>query len=191
MTADTTSEAFFEQMYSKDRDPWSFATSESEQRRYSAIMLSLQGRRYRRAFEPGCSIGVLTAKLASICDEVEASDISATAVEMARRNCRNVPNVRIDKGSLPQVIPGGEFDLLVFSDIGYYFTAPDLRVVGLELLRRLSRPAVFLAVHWLGVSKDHLLSGDRVHEVLAELPGMKLAESSRHASFRLDKWSVE
>ena len=43
-----------------------------------------RGERFRRAFEPGCSTGVLTAELAARCDEVVALDVAAPAVERAR-----------------------------------------------------------------------------------------------------------
>ena len=34
---------------------------------------------------------------------------------------RGFPNVAIVEGSLPDDLPGGPFDLIVFSEIGYYF----------------------------------------------------------------------
>ena len=40
--------------------------------------------RYASAFEPGCSIGVLTAQLAPRCDRLLACDVAAAAVESAR-----------------------------------------------------------------------------------------------------------
>ena len=46
--------------------------------------LGALNRRYRRAFEPGCSIGALTRHLALICDQVEAMDIAPSAVFIAR-----------------------------------------------------------------------------------------------------------
>lgn len=61
-------------------------------------MDALVGRRFVRAFEAGCSIGVLTARLATICNRVEA-------VERARERCREYPNVRVTRGALPEAIP--------------------------------------------------------------------------------------
>jgi Nodulation protein S (NodS) len=58
------SEASFEAKYRHSPDPWQFAASPYEQRRYAAILRSLSRARYSRAFEPGCSVGVLTAALA-------------------------------------------------------------------------------------------------------------------------------
>jgi SAM-dependent methyltransferase len=189
MTHDVTSKAFFEAKYQDCEDPWSFATSSYERERYEAILSAVGGRRYRRAFEPGCSIGVLTAMLARICDSVEAMDISPTAIAQARERTRHLDNVRTTCGALPAFIPSGTFDLIVFSEIGYYFTEQDLFAVATAVTSRVSTSGVFVAAHWLGDSSDHLLSGDRVHEILNQVPDFILRHGQRHTGFRLDVWT--
>ena len=192
MSASTTDREFFEQMYKASGDPWAFASSEYETDRYEATIRALKHRRYERAFEPGCSIGVLSAKLATLCWHVDAMDISPTAVEEARRRCRDLANVETTCGTLPDSIPDGEFDLIVFSEIGYYFEEDVLRRLGETLVSRLRTGGVLLGVHWLGRSKDHLLKGDRVHEILGSIDGIALEVSERHESgdggFRLERW---
>jgi protein-L-isoaspartate O-methyltransferase len=187
MTADT-SESFFEQMYRHDADPWKFASSEYEQSRYAAIMRAIHSRRYRRAFEPGCSIGVLTASLATLCDQVIAMDISTTAVDHARKRCRALANVHIFRGAFPEQMPDGIFDLIVLSEIGYYLDEEQLLRAGRHLVSCLSESGVMLAVHWLGRSDDHILSGDRVHELLGTIGLSASVYAERHPSFRLDRW---
>ena len=189
MTSETTSEAFFETKYRESPDPWDFEGSAYETQRYAVTLKALHGRRFRRAFEPGCSIGVLTARLAEICGSVVAMDISATAVEAARVRCQNMRNVEILRGALPEAIPAGSFDLIVFSEIGYYFDARTLFEIGLKLVETLDKGGTLLAVHWLGTSPDHLLDGDQVHEVLKRVPGLVLQDSQGHPGFRLDCWS--
>ena len=54
----------FDEKYRDLGDPWHFRTSRYEQRRYGIAMALLPALRYRRAFEPGCSVGELTARLA-------------------------------------------------------------------------------------------------------------------------------
>jgi SAM-dependent methyltransferase len=189
MTEDTASQAFFEAKYRKESDPWNFAASAYEQERYSTILSSLNGRRFRRAFEPGCSIGILTKRLAEICGEVEATDISTIAARQATGRCKSLPNVTVRQGRLPSDIPNGTFDLILFSEIGYYFTATALTALGAELVRRLDSGGVLLAAHWLGVSADHQLSGDQVHDVLGGIPGLKPLLAQRHSAFRIDHWS--
>jgi len=188
MKIDTTSEQFFEDKYRESQDPWSFATSPYERSRYQAIFQALQHRRYQSAFEPGCSIGILTRQLASLCDHVTAMDISPTAVQRAREHCRELSNVTIMCGALPNDIPSEDFDLILFSEIGYYFQDSQLFDLANMLLQRLREDGIILAAHWLGTSEDHILGSDRVHEILETVPCLKLEHSERHAAFRLDRW---
>ena len=60
----TKSPPNFERVYRDDPDPWRFATSAYEQRRYDITIACLPEARYRRAFEPACAIGELTRRLA-------------------------------------------------------------------------------------------------------------------------------
>jgi cyclopropane fatty-acyl-phospholipid synthase-like methyltransferase len=186
--SDSTSADFFEQMYRANPDPWNFAGDAYECSRYEATIASLGATRYGRAFEPGCSVGALTWRLAQCCDHVDAMDISATAIVQAKRRCSDLANVELTVGSLPHHIPGGEFDLIVFSEIGYYFDEETLRALATTLVSQIRASGTLLAVHWLGTSKDHVLSGDCVHEVLGRLSGLRLEQSERHEKFRLDRW---
>ena len=112
---DASSEQFFEQKYAAEADPWAFATSDYERERYRTILRVLGDRRYKRAFEPGCSIGILTRDLADLCDRVEAIDISSSAVARAQERCFGLETVNIAQGKLPDAVPSGSFDLIVLS----------------------------------------------------------------------------
>ncbi len=186
--SETTSPEFFESMYQREADPWKFRLSDYEQSRYGAIISALANGSYNRAFEPGCSIGELTARLAHLCREVVAIDVSPTAVQHAQQHCRPLSNVDIRVGSIPKDLPDGTFDLIVFSEIGYYFEESELANLGAILASRLEQNGVLLAVHWLGRSSDHILGGERVHQVLAGLEGLRLEHQERHERFYLDKW---
>lgn len=188
MTVDTTSRDFFDALYGRNPDPWHFSLSTYELGRYERIVRALCRPRYKRVFEPGCSIGVLTMRLASLCDEVEALDISGVAVDRARQRCGHLRNVHVRQGAIPTDIPPGEFDLMVFSEVGYYFEDAQLASLVDQLIQRTCLGGTFIAAHWLGSSPDHLLSGDRVHEVILDAEGLTLEYSERHAEFRLDRW---
>jgi SAM-dependent methyltransferase len=187
---DTTTQAYFERKYRKAADPWGFATSDYELGRYAAILSCLDGRRFQRAFEPGCSIGILTERLAGLCDELEASDISPTAVSRAQAHCRELKNVTIRHGGLPAAIPDGTFDLILLSEIGCYFEAEEWSELSRVLIGKLRTGGTLVASHWLGHSRDHKLTGDQVHEMLRALPGLMLAVSERHKEFRIDRWTT-
>jgi SAM-dependent methyltransferase len=178
---------FFEARYCASNDPWEFATSSYEKDRYRATLAALQRPVYRHAYEPGCSVGVLTEALAPRCRRVSACDIAAQAVALARERCKRFAHVSIVRRDAA-VPPRGAFDLIVFSEIGYYFNAPRLRNLALALAGVLQSGGEFVAVHWLGHSADHVLHGDEVHAVLqTALPCQWLA-GKRHAGFRIDSW---
>jgi SAM-dependent methyltransferase len=182
-----TSQNFFEQKYRQSSDPWSFSTSPYELDRYAAIVASLAGRMYLRAFEPGCSVGVLTERLSPLCVLVEAIEISPTATGLARERCRLLSNVDVCCASISDYIPDS-FDLLVFCEIGYYFSIEKLRCLLSDCIWYLASGGIICAAHWLGRSPDHLLDGDTVHQTLASMPGLVLEHSERHQYFRLDRW---
>jgi SAM-dependent methyltransferase len=188
MSHPTTSRAFFDRLYFQDAAPWRFASSEYELGRYEVIMQALSSRRYRHAFEPGCAIGVLTERLATICDCVDAIDISSIAVRQASRRSSRLPNVTIRQGALPVDIPTGSFDLLVLSEIGYYFDPAELKTLIDHLMERMVAGAVFLAVHWLGSSPDHILSGSQVHRIISSTERLTREVSENHTEFLLDRW---
>ncbi len=176
----TTSREFFERMYEATKDPWSFATSEYEQKRYATILNFVPDGVFRRVFEPGCSIGELTAQLAQRCGFVTAIDIAGAAIETARQRCRPFENVDVHQGSLLDDLPPGPFDLIIFSEIGYYFTKSQLIELGSTLADRIDPWGQLLAVHWTGVSPDHLMGGDDVHDILREHLPMEHVHSESH-----------
>ena len=189
----TTSAAFFEAKYKEKADPWGFEYKPYELARYDTILAALAPHRYQRAFEPGCSVGVLTARLAAICDAVEACDFSPTAIEQAKQRCAAFPHVHITLEALTghsaaAMMATGPFDLIVLSEIGYYFKIPDLRTLISNLLTPLPQGATLLASHWLGTTEDHILSGDQVHAIIAESPLLRHEHAERHEIFRLDRW---
>jgi predicted TPR repeat methyltransferase len=192
VTTAATSEAFFERKYRADADPWNFATSPYEQQRYEIILRAIDHRRYHRALEPGCSVGVLTCGLASICDEVEAFDIAPSAVAAARERCTGMNNVHLSCKPLSEDRSAGPFDLIVLSEIGYYFEVVELRRIAISLMARLLEGGVIIAAHWLGTSSDHFLAGDAVHDVLRsafEQEDLVLELADSYPGFRMDRWT--
>jgi len=185
---DRQSQAFFEARYQASSDPWHFASSAYELDRYEITLESLSRRKYRCGFEPGCSVGVLTAALARRIDHLIACDISATAVACAKERCRELSNVEIYRRDVAEGPPDGTFDLIVFSELGYYFSADRLGTIARQIVDRLEPGGEFVAVHWLGNSSDHLLHGDEVHEVLGRVLPCEQMAGSRHAGFRIDSW---
>ena len=178
----------FEARYRSTPDPWNFATSAYERLRYRETLDGLSRLRYRSAFEPGCSVGELTAQLALRCDRVLATDFAPTAAERARLRCAESDNVVVACADLSREIPEGPFDLVIFSEIGYYFSRDRLATLARRLSATLDDGGEFVAVHWLGHSRDHILHGDEVHEVLESSLGLERINARRAPGFRIDTW---
>ena len=188
MAINTVSKEFFEEKYRANYDPWKFSSSSYELTRYAEIIRVLEGTTFDSGFEPGCSIGVLTECLADRCRRLLAMDISPTAVAVARQRCAGFPNVAIVEGSLPDDLPVGSFDLIVFSEIGYYFERGVLTRIRDLLIEHLAPEGALIGAHWLGVSADHLLGGDDVHDVLRSSSALRLTASRRYDGFLLESW---
>jgi hypothetical protein len=85
-------------------------------------------------------------------------------------------------------MPATGFDLIVLSEIGYYFAADEWTRMAYALLEPMPKGGTLLATHWLGNSQDHRITGDEVHEILLSLPNIQLEHSERHERFRIDRW---
>jgi SAM-dependent methyltransferase len=168
----------FRERYGASPDPYGLADRWYEARKYAVTVALLPRERYGAAFEPGCSIGVLTAQLAARCDSLLACDAIPAAVASARSRTVALPSVRVEQRVVPREWPMGSFDLIVFSEILYYFDDADLdQVLRLGLLAL--RPGGHLiAVHWRHPAPDHPRTGDEVHEILAGRP--RLARLARY-----------
>lgn len=162
----STSRAFFEELYGADPDPWRFTDDAYEQARYRHLLAHVPAGRYGTAFEPGCSIGVLTRQLADRCRRVIAIDIAEAAVAEARRQCADRPGVQLARGELPHDLPDEPVDLVVLSEIGYYLTEPVLVDLAHRVRDGLTPCGRVIAVHWTGESCDHVLHGRDVHRIL-------------------------
>ena len=139
--------------------------------------------RYRRAFEPGCSVGELTRRLAQRCEALVAWDVAPTAVEVARERLAGIAHVEVATGAVPGEWPGGTFDLVVFSEIGYYFEHDELHRLATRATTSLDPGGTLIATHWLGHSADHVLHGDDVHAALAASPDLDHAARSGTQAF--------
>ncbi len=179
MTAPVTLPAgYFDAMYQTAADPWGFEDRWYEQRKYAISLAQLPAVRYGRAFEPGCSVGVLTQMLAQRCDALLACDVAGVAVGAAARRTLELPHVRVEQRNITQQWPSGRFDLIVFSEILYYLGDHDLEQVLKNAVAALEPEGTLLAVHWRHPVTDYPRSGDDVHSLLAVQPG--LARLVRH-----------
>jgi predicted TPR repeat methyltransferase len=178
---------YFERLYSKDADPWMFATSEYERRKYEETIELLGGRRFAHGFEVGCSIGILTGMLASCCDSLLAADASEIALGRARRSCGSISNVTLERMHVPSEWPGKTFDLIVLSEVLYFLSPADIVTVASKSISSLDRNGLIVLVNWTG-GTDYPCGGDEAAEIfLTRTAGvLKPPLQRRREHYRID-----
>ncbi|PZV08970.1 MAG: methyltransferase [Leptolyngbya sp.] len=189
MTEQSLAADFFDTLYQADPDPWRFETSEYEAAKYAATLAALTKPRYRSAFEIGGSIGVLTEQLAPRCDALLSVEISALAQERAIERCQYLPQVRFQLMNVPHEYPRDSFDLVLLSEVGYYWCRADLLKAQQRIYESLEPGGQLLLVHWLHDAPSYPLRGDDVHNAFqdfAAIAPLSHLYSRRTADYRLD-----
>lgn len=179
----------FERLYREDPDPWGFTTSTYERAKYARTIRALGGRRYGRALELGCSIGVMTEALAPLCDELVACDAAPTAVQAARERVGGRPGIEIREAVLPHDLPDGPWDLVIASEVLYYLDAEGLDSLLDTLEHDVRSGGVLLAVHWTRPTRTHPQQGDEVHDAILRRPGFLRTLAERRDPYRLDRFT--
>ena len=187
MTARSLEPDYFDALYAADPDPWRFATSAYEDAKYDATIAALPAPRYRRGIEIGCSIGVLTGRLAERCDALLGTDIAQAALGAARLRCIAMPHVRFERAALPDHVAAGPFDLIMLSELLYYFDAPTMPRIAEAIYSMARSGSDIVLVHWLGPTPDYPLDGDTaVMAFMAAAPWAEILDSERTTDYRLD-----
>jgi cyclopropane fatty-acyl-phospholipid synthase-like methyltransferase len=186
----TLTEKYFEDVYAANEDPWNFTTSQYEAEKYSATIAALPNEKYSNAFEIGCSIGVLTEKLAAKCEKLLSVDVSEKALAKAEKRCENLPQVRFEKMNIAQKFPDGFFDLIVISEVGYYLAPDDWLAAAEKVFAHLTEKGQVALIHWLPPVHDYPQTGDEVHDSFARLSEneLRLIEHRQTENYRLDVW---
>lgn len=182
---------YFDQLYQENEDPWNFERSEYEREKYDATLAALPNLYYQHAFEIGCSIGVLTQQLASRCEHLLAVDGSDLPLRRARERLKAYPQVRIAQMSVPDIFPEEQYDLILVSEVGYYWSWKDLTKAQQCMVEALLPGGHLLLVHWI-LPTNYPLTGDEVHEAFHRLAQHSHVLTHRYQQrteqYRLDVW---
>ena len=178
---------YFDALYSENPDPWEFATSEYERDKYADTVAALPRERYLSGLEVGCSIGVLSRQLAARCDRLLSVDASEIALADARKRNADLTNLEFRRMRVPDDRPDGIYDLIVLSEVLYYFDdAEHARVT--DLMLDVSRPGTdFILVHW-ALDTDYPMTGSEATEAFIRHVGsrMEIVRQERRERYRLD-----
>ncbi|MHC2018371.1 class I SAM-dependent DNA methyltransferase [Methylobacterium sp.] len=178
---------YFDNRYAEDPDPWQFATSEYEAAKYAATLEALPKPHYASALEIGCSIGVFTKALAARCDALIGVDTAEKALEQARERCREAPHVSFQRLHAPGQWPAGRFDLILISEVLYFFDAADMPRLAERILGTLDTGGTIALVHWTGPT-HYPQTGDAASDQLIDILDSSIHVTHRHRTdrYRLD-----
>jgi SAM-dependent methyltransferase len=122
----------YAEIFTDRTDPFGYDVKPFEFEKFAAVIELLDGVRndacFERAWEIGCAEGVLTARLAPICERLSAVDFIPLALERARARCREFSNICFSKWDLKSDPAPGPFELIVITDVlGSYGGRDDIR----------------------------------------------------------------
>ncbi len=159
--------ASFDRLYRETADPWNYETSPYEAEKYARCLALLPPRRFGRALEVGCSIGVMSEAIARRCDSLLGLDFAPTAVERAR--ARRIPGARFEVAGVPEGWPEGRWDLIVLSEVLYYLSPAALDEAIRRVVDTLAPGGVCLVAGYLGPTETTLSAPEVEARLLAAL----------------------
>jgi len=182
---------YFEGLFRGNNDPWGFRQRWYEQRKRLVTLATLPRPHYRAIFEPGCANGELSAALAERCDRLLCCDTNAAAANLARTRLSLFDHAEVRHGRLPGDWPEEKFDLIVFSEIGYYLDRQDLTEVIHRISDSLTAEGQLLACHWRPPIEGCPLNARQVHDLIHEQLHLPRLVLHQEADFLLEVWSRE
>jgi len=175
---------FFDRFYDGRSDPWGFESRWYEERKRAVLLAALPRPRFRAALEVGCSTGVLTAGLADRADAVVGVDVADAPLAVARR--RLGPGPRLLRLDTPDEWPDGAFDLVVLSEVLYYYGRDDLDRALDRAVASLTDDGVLVACHWRHGVAEYPLGGDEVQARVVARPELGVLAHHEEDDFLLD-----
>jgi predicted TPR repeat methyltransferase len=190
ITRSSLDAAYFDGIFEQDDDPWNLATSNYEKEKFEQTISAIADRRYTQALEVGCAHGVLTGRLVGLCDRLLAIDISSKALEKAHHRVGDRSGLSLQQMAFPKETPDtADFDLIILSEVVYYWGVVDLDRAGEWLKDHVARNGRIILVHYIGET-DYPHSGDDAVDALwAHLKSLyHRRRSDREDGYRLDLW---
>ena len=185
----STPSSVFDEIFRDNPDPWGYTTRFKEIAKFRATIQALPKVQFKNAFEIACAIGVLTEKLAPKCDRLLSVDCSELGLAEARKRCSHLPQVRFEQMQIPQQFPNEKFDLILFSEVGFFFTMPDLLETKQKIIDALLPGGYLLMVHFRSKAGDYFIQdGETVHNTFVEnsASSLKHLGDPRKKFFMLD-----
>lgn len=121
----------YAEIFTNRTDPFGYEVKPFEFEKFEAAIelldIARNGACFERAWEIGCAEGVLTARIARICERLSAVDFVPLALERTRVRCQNFNNISFSKWDLKADPAPGPFDLIVITDVLGSMARGDIR----------------------------------------------------------------
>ncbi|MCE2563563.1 class I SAM-dependent methyltransferase [Komagataeibacter sp. FNDCF1] len=191
MSGATWPRAVFERLHMQRADPWGVGTRAYERDKYNQTMAVLAGRHFRFVLELGCSIGVMTARLARQADHVLAVDVAQAALLRARHRCAGLPGVSFHRGQLPGGFPAllpETCDLIVISELLYFLSPVDIGRLARHCLRVRQPGGLIVLVNWTGPTDTPSTGNTAARHFMTRCiaAGLRVTQTCRHLRYRVD-----
>ncbi|WP_044530855.1 SAM-dependent methyltransferase [Herbaspirillum sp. B65] len=192
-TGPTSASGHFDELYAASTDPWDTGTSWYEQRKRAIVQAMLPRQHCGVIFEPGCGSGELTLQLAARCQTLIASDFCEEAVRITRQKTAHLPHVQVRLQVLPEQwpVPAQDvppFELIVFSELCYYFDAPQMAQMVALAVGGLAPEGHLLACHWKKDFDDRLLATRHLHQLIDAHAHLKRQACYEDEEILIDLW---
>lgn len=170
-----------------NQDPWDYSNS-YEQTKYDQTIALLPKRKFERALELACAEGHFTQMLAPLVENLTATDISETALERAKAACSAHSNITYQQVDLKNGQIPGQFDLIVCSEVLYYFESrKSLAKIARKLAQHLAPGGLILMAHGkiavnapteTGFDWGHPFDARSIGEIFARDPGLTVIKEA-------------
>jgi SAM-dependent methyltransferase len=182
----------FEALYQGSADPWASASPRYRYQRlkYETLVAMLpKGRRFERALDLGCGVGLMSKLLAARADHVVGVDIAEAAVGRAAFAHAAVGNLSFEQGDVLALPPrfDDRFDLVVLADVLYYL-APLNEAVLATIAGRVADilapgGVCLLANHFFFAADPDSRVSRRIHRAFAASPRLQLVSAHRRCFY--------
>jgi protein-L-isoaspartate O-methyltransferase len=160
----------FDRIYLEHGDVWSYRTSPDERVKYDLILSTvLRCRRgHHAALDVGCSVGVLSGRLAQHFEKVVAFDISLEALRLAEQDLATLHNVETKIADVRSFDLGVTFDVIICAGMLRYVAEHESDAVCRRIAKHLSKDGVLVVEYspefrqWDEYLKRHFVRLDEV-----------------------------
>lgn len=146
---------YFELKYLRG-NPYRVEANPLEIEKFNHAFDIMKEKRYDNILEIGCGDGYLLERYSPLSDRVLATDISGSALKMAKERLRGEKHIEFRQFDLIKDDIDEKFDLVICSEILYYFTLDQLKTVVPKILNYLKKNGNLLSIHIRSLNDDTL-----------------------------------